>query len=146
MNKKELIRTIKFTLFSISAGVIELVSFALLNEFTSFGYWICYLTALILSVVWNFTLNREFTFKSTANVPVAMFKVFIFYLIFTPTSTILGDYLVNKLNFNEYIVTILNMLCNFVLEYLYDKYIVFRGKIDTKVKNKEEVWKKYFIY
>jgi len=139
MNKKELIRTIKFTLFSISAGVIELVSFALLNEFTSFGYWICYLTALILSVVWNFTLNREFTFKSTANVPVAMFKVFIFYLIFTPTSTILGDYLVNKLNFNEYIVTILNMLCNFVLEYLYDKYIVFRGKIDTKVKNKEEV-------
>ena len=136
MNKKELIRTIKFTLFSISAGVIELVSFALLNEFTSFGYWICYLTALILSVVWNFTLNREFTFKSTANVPVAMFKVFIFYLIFTPTSTILGDYLVNKLNFNEYIVTILNMLCNFVLEYLYDKYIVFRGKIDTKVSKK----------
>ena len=139
MNKKELIRTIKFTLFSISAGVIEFVSFTLLNEFTSFGYWICYLTALILSVIWNFTLNREFTFKSTANVPVAMFKVFIFYLIFTPTSTILGDYLVNKVNINEYLVTILNMLCNFVLEYLYDKYIVFRGKIDTKVKTKEEV-------
>ena len=138
-NKKELIRKIKFTLFSISAGIIEIVLFTILNELTNFSYPVCYLTALVASVIWNFTLNREFTFKSTANVPVAMFKVFIFYLIFTPASTILGNYLVNKVNINEYLVTILNMLCNFVLEYLYDKYIVFRGKIDTKVKTKEEV-------
>lgn len=130
-NKKELIRKIKFTLFSISAGIIEITLFTLLNEFTSFGYWICYLTALVASVIWNFTLNREFTFKSTANIPVAMFKVFIFYLIFTPTSTILGNYLVNNLHFNEYLTTGINMICNFILEYLYDKYIVFRGKIDT---------------
>ena len=117
MNKKELIRKIKFTL---------------LNELTNLGYWICYLTALIASVIWNFTLNREYTFKSTANVPVAMIKVFIFYLIFTPTTTILGNYLVKTLSYNEYLVTGINMLANFVLEYLYDKYIVFRGKIDTK--------------
>lgn len=132
MDKKELIRKIKFTLFSISAGVIEIVTFTLLNEYTSWGYWACYLVALVASVIWNFTLNREYTFKSTANVPVAMFKVFIFYLIFTPISTILGDYLVKSLNFNEYLVTGLNMLANFILEYLYDKYIVFKGTIDTK--------------
>ncbi len=130
--KKELIRKVKFTLFSISAGLIEISLFTLLNEFTSWGYWACYLIALVASVIWNFTLNREFTFKSTANVPVAMFKVFIFYLIFTPTSTMIGDYLVDNLHWNEYLVTGINMLCNFILEYLYDKNIVFKGKIDTK--------------
>ena len=133
-NKKELIRKIKFTLFSISAGIIEIVIFTLLNELTSFGYWVCYLTALVASVIWNFTLNKEFTFKSTANVPLAMSKVFLFYLVFTPTTTILGNYLVNNVHINEYIVTGLNMACNFVLEYLYDRYFVFKDTIDTKEK------------
>ena len=137
MSKKELLRKIKFTLFSVSAGIIEITLFTLLNELTSFGYWVCYLVALIVSVVWNFTLNREFTFKSSANVPTAMIKVFIFYLFFTPISTILGDYLVKNLNCNEYLVTALNMLSNFVLEYLYDKYIVFKGTIDTKNNRKK---------
>ena len=134
MNNKELIRTIKFTLFSISAGLIEIGLFTILDEFTNLDYWICYLVALIASVVWNFTLNREVTFKSTANVPLAMTKVFIFYLIFTPASTILGNYLVKTCGWNDYLVTGINMLCNFILEYLYDKYIVFRGTIDTKEK------------
>jgi putative flippase GtrA len=137
-DKKELIRTIKFTLFSISAGLIEIGLFTILDEFTNLDYWICYLVALIASVVWNFTLNREFTFKSTANVPLAMTKVFIFYLIFTPASTLLGNYLVKNLGWNDYLVTGINMLCNFILEYLYDKYIVFRGTIDTKEKKKHE--------
>lgn len=137
-NKKELIRKIKFTLFSISAGIIEIVIFTLLNELTSFGYWVCYLTALVASVIWNFTLNKEFTFKSTANVPLAMLKVFLFYLVFTPTTTILGNYLVNNVHINEYIVTGLNMACNFVLEYLYDRYFVFKDTIDTKEKKNKK--------
>ena len=133
MRKKELFRKIKFTLFSISAGIIEIVLFTLLNELTKLPYVVCYFVALVASVIWNFTLNREFTFKSTANVPVAMFKVGFFYLVFTPVSTFVGDFLVGK-GWNEYLVTGLNMLCNFVLEYLYDKYFVFRGTIDTKEK------------
>ena len=134
INKKELIRTIKFTLFSISAGIIEFGLFALLDYFTNWSYWANYLIALIASVIWNFTLNREYTFKSANNVPIAMIKVAIFYAIFTPASTLLGNYLAENLEWNDLLVTILNMLCNFVLEYLYDKYIVFRGTIDTKVK------------
>lgn len=137
MNKKELLRTIKFTLFSISAGIIEIVTFTILDKFTKLDYWACYLIALILSVVWNFTLNREYTFKSTNNIPIAMLKVGLFYLLFTPTSTILGNYLVNNLKWNEYLVTGLNMLCNFVLEYLYDKYYVFKGTIDSKIKEQK---------
>ena len=132
MKKKELLRTVKFTLFSISAGIIEIGVFTLLDSVTNWNYWVCYLIALVLSVIWNFTLNREYTFKSTANVPKAMLKVFFFYLIFTPLSTILGDYLVETLKWNEYIVTGINMLLNFVLEFLYDKYYVFKGSIDTK--------------
>ena len=133
-NKKELLRTIKFTLFSISAGIIEIVLFELLDHFTNWSYWVCYLIALVASVIWNFTLNREYTFKSTANVPVAMVKVALFYAVFTPVSTILGNYLAEDLKWNNTLVTLLNMLCNFVLEYLYDKYVVFRGTIDTKEK------------
>ena len=131
-NKKELMRKVKFTLFSISAGIIEILLFTLLNELTNLGYWICYLTALITSIIWNFTLNREYTFKSTTNIPKAMFKVFLFYLVFTPCTTIGGNYLVKNLHVNEYITTGINMIANFILEYLYDKYVVFRGNIDTK--------------
>ena len=131
-DKKELLRTIKFTLFSISAGVIEIGLFTLLDNVTNWSYWVCYLIALVASVIWNFTLNREYTFKSTANVPVAMTKVFVFYLIFTPISTILGNYLAEDLGWNNTLVTLLNMLANFILEYLYDKFVVFRGTIDTK--------------
>ena len=135
-NKKELLRTIKFTIFSLSAGIIEIGLFTLLNRITNWKYWPCYLIALVASVIWNFTLNREYTFKSTANVPIAMFKVFIFFLIFTPVSTIVGNYLAEKLGWNDYLVTGLNMLGNFVLEFLYDKYIVFKGTIDTKEKSR----------
>lgn len=137
-DKKELIRTIKFTLFSISAGVIEFGLFALLDLITNWEYWPKYLIALVASVIWNFTLNREFTFKSSNNVPVAMAKVALFYLIFTPVSTYLGNYLAETLGWNDFVVTILNMLANFVLEYLYDKYVAFRGSIDTKVKGEKE--------
>ncbi len=132
--KTEIIRIIKFVAFSISAGVIEIVVFTLLNSFTSWKYWPCYLIALVLSVLWNFTLNREFTFRSSGNVPVAMLKVALFYAVFTPASTIAGNYLAETAHWNEYLVTALNMLCNFVLEYLYDTFVVFGKTIDTNEK------------
>ena len=132
MNKKELWRAAKFTLFSISAGLIEIVSFTLLNELTGWSYWPCYLIALTLSVLWNFTLNRNFTFKSASNVPIAMLKVACYYLVFTPLSTWLGDYLVETLGWNEYLVTALNMVVNFVTEFLYQRFFVFGKSIDTK--------------
>ena len=132
MDKKaELIRSLKFLLFSISAGVIEIISFTLLNEFAGWPYWPCYLIALVLSVLWNFTLNRRYTFRSANNVPVAMAKVFLFYLVFTPTSTLLGNWLAEDLHWNEYLGTGLNMAMNFVLEFLYDRFFVFRDSIDT---------------
>ena len=136
--KKEVIRSLKFLLFSISAGVIELAAFSLLNELTSWSYWPCYLVALALSVLWNFTLNRRYTFQSANNVHRAMALVFAFYCVFTPLSTFLGSFLADTLGWNEYLVTILNMAANFILEYLYDRLVVFRGSIDTnsRARNK----------
>ena len=132
--KEELLRTVKFTLFSISAGIIQIGSFALLNELLHWSYWVSYLISLVLSVLWNFTLNRKFTFRSAANVPVAMLKVAIFYALFTPLSTWWYAALTEPsygICWNEYVVEVLNMLINFVLEFLYDRFIVFGKSIDT---------------
>ncbi len=138
-NKKELWRVVKFVLFSASAGIIQIVLFTLLNELIRWPYWPCYLLALVASVVWNFTLNRKFTFKSANNVPKAMAQVLAFYAVFTPLSTLLGNWLAESCGWNEYLVTILNMLLNFVTEYLYDTFVVFRGTMDTnKLAQKEE--------
>ena len=132
--KKELLRAVKFTLFSISAGLIEIVSFTLLNELTPWSYWPCYLIALVLSVLWNFTLNRKFTFQSAANVPVAMLKVALYYAVFTPLSTIGGNYLAETLGWNEYLVTAINMILDFVTEFLFQRFVVYGKSIDTAKK------------
>ena len=129
--KRELIRSAKFTLFSISAGLIQIGSFTLLNELLHLDYWVSYLIALVLSVVWNFTLNRRYTFQSANNVPIAMLKVALFYAVFTPASTWLEHFLAGQQNWNEYLVTGINMVLNFVLEFLYDRFFVFRDSLDT---------------
>lgn len=133
--KKEFLRTVKFVLFSISAGVIELVSYALFFDLLHMTAWLAHLLSLILSVVWNFTLNRKFTFCSANNVPVAMVKVAAFYLVFTPLSTWWTAVLTGEsVGWNEYLVLAMTMVSNFVLEYLYDRFFVFRDSIDTAKK------------
>ena len=145
MNRKEILRSLKFLLVSISAGVIELAAFSLLNELTAWSYWPCYLIALALSVLWNFTLNRRYTFQSANNVPKAMALVFAFYCVFTPLSTWLGHYLADVLGWNEYLVTVINMVLNFALEFLYDRFVVFRDSLDTNsvAKKAEEKGESY---
>ena len=142
--KSEFIRTLKFTLFSASAGIIQMVSFTLLNELLSVSYWVAYLISLILSVLWNFTLNRKYTFRSAANIPVAMAKVAVYYLIFTPLSTWWTAALTEPsygIMWNEYVVLVITMLINFSTEFLYDRFFVFGKSIDTAVnspKDREE--------
>ena len=135
--KKELWRSVKFLLFSVSAGVIQIGSFSLLNELLHLDYWVSYLIALVLSVVWNFTLNRRYTFQSANNVPIAMLKVAMFYAVFTPASTWLEHFLAGQQGWNEYLVTGINMVLNFVLEFLYDRFFVFRDSLDTNYRAKK---------
>jgi len=128
-NKKELWQVVKFTLFSISAGIIQVGAFALLEIFIK-DYWIPYLISLLLSILWNFTLNRRYTFRSAANVPVAMAKILGFYAVFTPLSTYLGD-LAEANGINDFVILVITMLSNFVLEFLFCKFVVYRGKENT---------------
>jgi putative flippase GtrA len=129
---KEWVRILKFVLFSASAGIIQFGSFALLNELTPWRYWPCYLISLILSILWNFTFNRRFTFRSNANITRAMLLVLAFYAVFTPATTLLGNWLAEDVHWNEYMVTIINMLLNLTLEYLYQRFVVYRNHIDNR--------------
>lgn len=129
-NKAELWQATKFLLFSISAGAIQLLSFTLLSEVVGWTFWPCHLIALALSVIWNFTFNRKFTFKSAANVPLAMGLAFLFYVPFTPLTVFGGQALVN-IGWNDFLVEAITMVLNFVLEYFYSKYVTFRNNIGT---------------
>ncbi|MBQ7117059.1 MAG: GtrA family protein [Clostridia bacterium] len=146
MKKSDALQAVKFALFSASAGIIQIGSFTLLNEVVlpnisieneklmfllSAEYGVCYLVALTLSVLWNFTFNRRFTFKSAANIPVAMAKVFGFYLVFTPVSTWLGNTATGN-GINEYIVLAVTMLSNMILEYLFCKFVVYKNQENTR--------------
>ncbi len=134
-HKKELMRSLKFLLFSVSAGIIQVASFTLLEELTPAPHWLAYLVSLVLSVLWNFTFNRKFTFHSAGNIPVAMTKVALFYLVFTPLSTWWTDALTGA-GVNEYLVLAGTMIVNFVTEFLYDRFFVFGKTIDTDGKAK----------
>lgn len=134
--KIEMWRTIKFILFSISAGVIEFSSFSLLTLIPYLAlkenYWIPATISLVLSVIWNFTFNRKFTFQSANNVPIAMLKVFAYYLVFAPLSIWLAQmYLVDQLGWNEFLVKGFVMLVNFITEFLYQRFLVFGKTLDT---------------
>ena len=137
MKKEAFIQILKFTLFSASAGIIQVVSFVIFNELFRWVYWPAYLTSLILSIIWNFTFNRRYTFKSAANVPIAMLKLFGFYAVFTPLSTWLG-YLAETIGVNDYIILSVTMISNFVLEFLFSKLVIYRNQENTRIE-KERV-------
>jgi len=54
-----------------------------------------------------------------------MIKVAVFYSIFAPVTTLLGNYLAEDLMWNEYLVTGINSMLNLITECLYDRFYVF---------------------
>ena len=156
--KENAIQAIKFALFSASAGIIQVLSFTLLNEvivprldvqseglqkLLASEYGLCYLVALSLSVIWNFTFNRKFTFKSATNIPVAMLKVFGFYCVFTPISVILGELCTRNIQweFAEYLVLGVTMMTNMVSEFLFCRFFVYKDSMNTNDLAKKEAKK-----
>ncbi len=140
--KETIIQIAKFVAFSMGAGIIQIVSYTIIHELINCEHWKAYLPSLILSVLYNFTVNRKFTFKSATNVPVAMLKVALFYCVFTPVSLYLGQ-LAENAGVNNYIVEVVTMSCNLVTEYLFCRFIVYRNSMNTnnlaeKEKDKTE--------
>ncbi len=144
LNKTEFLRTLKYIFFSVSAGIVQSISFTLMQEvlFPGQSYRFYAYPSLILSVVWNFTFNRQFTYQSASNVKVAMLKTLYYYIIFAPLSIELGElYLVQTLNWNYYVIFVATMLINFVTEFIYQRFYVFAKSIDTNKRAKEKVRK-----
>jgi putative flippase GtrA len=141
--KENAAQAFKFLLFSISAGIVQIISFTLLNwifarfftgaAWLTSEYGLSYFIALVLSVLWNFTINRKFTFKSATNVPVAMFKIFVYYLIFTPLSVWWGVAL-ERAGWNDYLILLPTMVINMVTEFLVCRFFVYNDSINTAVK------------
>ena len=134
---KELIRAVKFTLISLSAGIIQIGSFTLFYELFKWEYWLAYLVSLLLSIIWNFTINRKLTFKSAGNVPKAMAQLLGFYAVFTPV-TMLGGQWVESLGVHGIIVEGVTMILNFVLEFLFCRFVIYRDSLDTAEKGEEK--------
>lgn len=140
--KKETARVLKFILFSASAGIIQVLAMVLCEEIIKIpGHWVCYTIALVLSVLWNFTFNRKFTFQSAENVPKAMFLVFLFYIPFAPFTIWLEHILADVNGWSEYVVLAINMSLNLSLEYLWDNFVVYRNSKDTNSRAKKQLEK-----
>ncbi len=138
LTKKEtIIQVLKFVAFSMGAGIIQIVSYTIIHELTDCSHLVAYLPSLVLSVLYNFTVNRKYTFKSATNVPVAMLKVALFYCVFTPVSAYLG-HLAENAGINNYIIEAVTMSCNLVTEYLYCRFVVYRGSMNTNKLAKKE--------
>ncbi|MGN0539295.1 MAG: GtrA family protein [Candidatus Fimenecus sp.] len=136
--RQTIVQVAKFVAFSMGAGIIQIVSYTLIHELTGWAHWKCYLPSLVLSVLYNFTVNRRYTFKSATNVPVAMLKVAFYYCIFTPVSTYLGN-LAETAGINNYIIEAVTMVCNLVTEFLVCRFWVYRNSINTnKLAEKEK--------
>ena len=138
--KREFLRVVKFTLISISAGAIQIASTGLLELIPSFPGWLSYLIGLVLSVLWNFTINKKYTFRSATNVPKAMFKIGLFYAVFAPLSSWV-EHIFEQNGWEVMIATVVLMIINFVLEFLYCTFIVYRKSIDTNDIAKAELEK-----
>ncbi len=133
--KDNILQFLKFTAFSISAGIVQILTFTLLEELFKLSYWPSYLVALIASVIYNFTVNRRFTFKSSNNIPKAMTQLMIYYAIFTPLSTWWGDALV-EIGWDDYFVLGGTMVINFITEYMVNRFIIYRNSMNTRVEAK----------
>ena len=136
-SKENTAQVVKFVLFSISAGIIQVIVFTIMLELLHIAYWGSYLSALIASVIYNFTVNRRFTFKSANNIPKAMIQLGIYYAIFTPLSTWWGDALVG-IGWYEYIVLGLTMITNLVTEFCVNRFIIYRNSMNTRVPQEKE--------
>ena len=138
--KQIALQFLKFTAFSLGAGIIQLVSFTVMNEALGFPFWLAYIISLALSVIYNFTINRRFTFKSVNNIPIAMSLAFLFYVFFAPYSLWLGDFLSDGALFyggagkgwNEYLVTAICMVQNLLLEFVWWRFVIFKKSINTR--------------
>lgn len=153
--RKGVMQFIKYALCAASAGIIQLVLFTVLQavipsngktihfivEDMDLVTFIATTVALCASILWNFTFNRKFTFKDAGNVPKAMVLAFLFYVPFYPFQTwyvhTIKSLLVDAIGVDGagIIAEGTVMIINFALEFMWQKFVVFRK---PKAKKEED--------
>lgn len=150
--RKGVLQFIKYALCAASAGIIQLALFSILQavipqsgktirfivEDMDLVTFISTTVALCASILWNFTFNRKFTFKDAGNVPKAMLLAFLFYVPFYPFQTwyvhTIKSLLLGPLSTQAsgIIAEGSVMVINFVLEFMWQKFVVFRKRKEKK--------------
>ena len=156
--RKGVMQFIKYALCAASAGIIQIVLFSILQavipsngktihfivEDMDLVTFIATTVALCASILWNFTFNRKFTFKDAGNVPKAMILAFLFYVPFYPFQTwyvhTIKSLLVEAIGTDGagIIAEGTVMIINFALEFMWQKFVVFRKPKDKKENKTEE--------
>lgn len=156
--RQEKLQFVKYALCAASAGIIQFLTFTILQavipdngqtmhfivENMSVVTFSATTVALCLSILWNFTLNRKFTFKDAGNVPKAMVLAFIFYIPFYPFQTwyvhTIKELLGASINIDAagIIAEGTVMIMNFILEFLWQKFVVFRKKKPTQTQEQAQ--------
>lgn len=156
--RKGVVQFIKYALCAASAGIIQIVLFSILQtvlpkdmgnihfivEDMQLGTFIATTVALCASILWNFTFNRKFTFKDAGNVPLAMFLAFLFYVPFYPFQTwyvhTIKTLLSHHINVDGagIIAEASVMAINFALEFIWQKFVVFRKPKDKKTATTQQ--------
>lgn len=156
--RKGVMQFIKYALCAASAGIIQIVLFSILQavipsngktihfivEDMDLVTFIATTVALCASILWNFTFNRKFTFKDAGNVPKAMILAFLFYVPFYPFQTwyvhTIKSLLVEAIGTDGagIIAEGTVMIINFALEFMWQKFVVFRKPKDKQENKTEE--------
>ena len=158
-------QAVKYFLCAASAGLIQFVTFTILStvfdktgvtasmgKMWFFGemdksLFTATTIALGLSIIWNFTLNRKFTFKAANNVPLAMGLAFLFYVPFYPFQTWYVGAVTGAIRdaigqpeatWPSIIAEGTVMLINGILEFCWQKFVVFRMPKGKDVMPEEE--------
>lgn len=164
--KKKAKRFLKYAIIAISGGLIQLTAYIILSDAikldkhvsfdaiyqkqpwlteifydpdTGKTYGLSYFIAVSLSVIWNFTFNRKYTFKSASNVPKAML-LFVLYYAFSIPFNCWAIVQLNKLvvfPLSDKVILICIMLANGLPAFFYQRYVVFGRSLDTKHKKKK---------
>lgn len=143
--KQQFLQFLKFTGFSASAGIIQFTVITLLYdvwfkplEYYGMGednaYVVAFLIGLTLSVIWNFTFNRKFTFKDAHNIKLAMGLVILYNCIIVVPLSLGGRELIKIWGADyDMLVTVISLLFNFATEYFWDRFVVFNKKSNDKI-------------
>ncbi|WP_423190547.1 GtrA family protein [Alkalibacterium sp. f15] len=76
---------IDYFLFGLVTSSISILSFYVLNEIVGWHYLVANIVAVILSILFSYTVNKRYVFKTHTKTRKAFVKEFVFFVLFRST-------------------------------------------------------------